>query len=76
MGIQPLKSKVNAILKIAEPTNKLQLQSFIGIVNYYRDMWKHQAGLLAPLSELMSDNVPWTWTDVHRQALKNKTGTK
>ena len=51
-GIQLLKKKVEAILKISKPTTKKQLCSFIGIINYYRDMWRGQASLLAPLSKL------------------------
>ena len=39
--ITPLPDKVQAIKDIAIPTNKKQLRSFIGVINYYRDMWKH-----------------------------------
>jgi hypothetical protein len=42
-GIKPLPDKVHAIQKIAEPTNKLR--GFIGIVNYYRDMWIRRSHL-------------------------------
>jgi hypothetical protein len=38
-GIKPLASKVDAMLRIAEPKNRKELRSFIGIINYYRDMW-------------------------------------
>jgi Reverse transcriptase (RNA-dependent DNA polymerase) len=34
-GIKPLPNKVKAIMKIAEPKNRKELSSFIGIVNYY-----------------------------------------
>ena len=69
-GVQPLKKKVDAILKIAEPTTRKQLRSFIGMLNYYRDMWKGRAGLLAPLSALTSDTAKWEWTDVHRTSFR------
>eukprot|EP00957_Ditylum_brightwellii_P140634 10713573-Ditylum_brightwellii.AAC.1 len=59
---------VDAILKIAKPTTTKQLRSFIGIINYYRDMWKGCAGLLAPLSKLLSNTAKWKWTDVHRMS--------
>eukprot|EP00957_Ditylum_brightwellii_P072582 5515857-Ditylum_brightwellii.AAC.1 len=39
-GIQLLKKKVDAILKITEPTTRKQSSSFIGMLNYYRNMWK------------------------------------
>ena len=38
-GIQPTASKVKAISAIEPPSNKKQLRRFIGMVNYYRDMW-------------------------------------
>ena len=38
-GMKPLPKKVKAILAIATPKNRTELRSFIGIVNYYRDMW-------------------------------------
>jgi predicted aspartyl protease len=38
-GIQPIAKKVDAIQALAEPTNKKELRHFIGVVNYYRDMW-------------------------------------
>jgi Reverse transcriptase (RNA-dependent DNA polymerase) len=38
-GIQPIAKKVEAIKNIAPPKTKRELRHFIGIVNYYRDMW-------------------------------------
>jgi Reverse transcriptase (RNA-dependent DNA polymerase) len=38
-GIQQVQSKVEAILKIKDPTTRKEPRHFIGIVNYYRDMW-------------------------------------
>ena len=35
----PSLDKVESILNIVDPTTKKQLQSFIGLINYYRDMW-------------------------------------
>ena len=65
-GIKPLSKKVEAINNIAIPTTKKQLRSFIGMVNYYRDMWQGRSDLLAPLSALTSKKAKWLWTDVHQ----------
>ena len=70
-GIKPLSKKVEAINKIATPTTRKQLRSFIGMVNYYRDMWQGRSELLAPLSSLTSNKVKWEWTDIHQKAFDN-----
>ena len=44
----PLPDKVQAIKDIVVPTNKKQLRSFIGVINYYRDVWKQRSDILTP----------------------------
>ncbi len=46
-GLKPWKKKIDAIIKIEAPKNLKQLRRFIGMVNYYRDLWPHQAHVLA-----------------------------
>ena len=67
-GIQPLPKKVEAMHNIKTPTNKRQLRSFIGMINFYRDMWIRRSHVLAPLAALTSKTVKWQWTDVHQNA--------
>ena len=70
-GVRPTMKKVEAISNIAPPKTRKQLRSFIGMVNYYRDMWPKRSHYLAPLSTLTSKNVKWEWTDVHQEAFEN-----
>jgi RNase H-like domain found in reverse transcriptase/Reverse transcriptase (RNA-dependent DNA polymerase)/Integrase zinc binding domain len=67
-GIQPLPKKINAILQIAAPTTKRELRRFIGMVNYYRDMWIRRSDILSPLTKLVSKTVKWSWTDAQQNA--------
>ena len=69
-GIKPMPKKVEAIHAIAPPTTRKELQQFIGVVNYYRDMWKRRSDLLAPLSALCSSTVKWHWTDIDQKAFE------
>ena len=62
-GIAPQPKKVEAILRINPPKNVRQLRHFLGMVNYYRDMWRRRSHLLAPLSSLVSKKTKWKWTE-------------
>ena len=61
-GIKPIPKKIDAIMKIAPPQTKKELRHFIGMINYYRDMWQKRSELLAPLASLTSKKVKWNWT--------------
>jgi RNase H-like domain found in reverse transcriptase/Reverse transcriptase (RNA-dependent DNA polymerase)/Integrase zinc binding domain/Retroviral aspartyl protease len=69
-GIQPSQKKVEAIQAIQTPSNKRDLRRFIGMVNYYRDLWIRRSDVLAPLAALTSKTTKWTWTDVHQKAFE------
>jgi RNase H-like domain found in reverse transcriptase len=61
---------VEAIKNIAPPTNKRELCRFIGIINYYCDMWIRRSEVLAPLSKLTSKTAKWQWTDMEQKAFE------
>jgi hypothetical protein len=67
-GIKPTLSKVKAIGAIEAPQTKKQLRRFIGMVNYYRDMWGKRSEILAPLAALTSKTAKWKWEAEHQKA--------
>ena len=69
-GIQPLPKKVDAMLNIQVPKTKRNLRTFVGLINYYRDMWPKRSEYLAPLTNLMSKTAKWKWTDKHTKAFE------
>ena len=74
-GIKPVPEKVQAILKIDTPKNRKELRSFIGIVNYYRDMWIKRSHVLAPLAGLTSTKAKWQWVlDKKKSTLNDSSG--
>jgi hypothetical protein len=51
-GLKPWQKKIEPILALAPPKTVKQLRSFIGMINFYRDMWRHRSHVLAPLTAL------------------------
>ena len=69
-GLRPSQKKLEAILQIETPKTQKQLRRFIGMVNYYRDMWPLRSHCLAPLSSLTSAKVKWKWTQLHQDSFE------
>ena len=56
-GMAPLPAKVDAITSIPRPTNKVELQRFLGCVNFFHRFMPGIAATLAPLHALTA-SVP------------------
>ncbi len=54
-GIKPQKEKVQAILALMPPKSVKELRRFLGMVQYYRDIWARRSKMLAPLSNLVGE---------------------
>jgi hypothetical protein len=67
-GIQPLPKKIEAMLRLKAPTTKWQLRHFIGMINYYKDLWIRRSEVLAPLTKFCSKTVKFQWTEIEQQA--------
>ena len=62
-GITPLPDRVTDIKKTAQPTTVKELQSFLGMINYYRRFIPQAAHHLTPLFDLLRGKpktIPWT----------------
>ena len=51
-GLKPQPSKIEAMHRIMRPKNSKQLKMFLGMVNFYRDMFPKRSHFLAPLNKL------------------------
>jgi hypothetical protein len=54
-GIQSQSNKVQAILAIQPPTNVKELRHFLGMVQYYRDLWERRSKMFPPLTSLVGE---------------------
>ena len=87
-GIKPQSNKVQAILMIKPPTGVKQLRHFLGMVQYYHDLWARRSNMLAPLTSLVGEcgqtkstkakgtkKVPCNWDEVHQIAFDHVKAT-
>jgi hypothetical protein len=59
---------VEAIMPLTPPTTKRQLRRFVGMINYYRDMWQRRSHILAPLTAMCSAKARFVWLDKEQKA--------
>jgi hypothetical protein len=64
-GIKPSEAKVETIKLKQNPVSKAELQSFLGLTNYYRRFIKNYAEVTAELYELLEKKRPFEWNQVH-----------
>jgi hypothetical protein len=79
---------VQKIRAIQPPTNVRQLRHFLGMVQYYRDLWARRSEMLTPLTALVGEcaqtkvtrakgakKVPWHWDEVHQRTFNHLKAT-
>jgi len=54
--------KVSAILEWPAPTTVKEVQSFLGLANFYRRFIRNFAKIAYPLNKLTKKNVPFIWS--------------
>ena len=68
VSAESIKPDTAAISKIQDwmpPSNKEELQSFLGFANYYRDLTPFHAAKVQPMDELLKKNQPFYWNEKH-----------
>ncbi|KAJ0170406.1 hypothetical protein K1T71_013777 [Dendrolimus kikuchii] len=74
-GIRKNPDKVSAILEAPIPKNVQELQSFLGLINYYRNFIANASSILSPLHFLLQKGVKWNWNyeqDKAFETIKNQ----
>ena len=46
------------------PSSRKKLQKFIGVVNYYRDMWPRGIHTVLSLTKIPSNKVEFKWNNI------------
>ena len=68
-GIKANKEKVIAIDNMPTPTNKQELQRFLGLVTYFGKFIPNLSSITEVLRKLLEKNVAWHWYEVQQEAV-------
>ena len=68
ISCKPDQSKVSAITKMSAPTNKKQVQSFLGMINYFSKFSVRFSEIVEPIRELFKEKVPFIWGPENQSA--------
>ena len=60
-GVRPVSDKVQAINEAKVPEKLSELQSFLGLLNYYHHFLPNLSTCLAPLHKLLKKGQKWEW---------------
>ena len=69
-GLSPDCRKVQAILNMPVPSNKTELQSYIGMCNFLFSYVPHLTDKLFVLQQLMAKDSDFVWTASHTKAFE------
>ena len=61
-GIHPTEEHIEALRQMPTPTNKKELRSFLGSMNFYSRFIPQLQSMCAPLHVLVKQDVKWTWS--------------
>lgn len=64
------KDNLNKLLAMKKPTKVKELQSFMGLANYYRKFIQGFNYIIAPLLPLLKKDHTWEWTKEHDEAFE------
>ena len=67
-GIKPDSKNHNRILQAKEPTNLKELESFMGLANFYGRMIPCFSEITIPLNNLRRDDVAFVWSEECQKA--------
>ena len=73
--IKPNPEKVSAVSSYPTPRTIYELQSFLGLVGYYRRFIPKLSSIAQPLYKLLKKNAIWIWRDSQQQAFQRLKST-
>jgi len=60
--VKPSERKLDSVRKYPRPTSVRQVQSFVGLANYFRNLIPDLSTIVGPLTRLTKKNASFEWT--------------
>jgi hypothetical protein len=73
-GVQPLRSRVEAVSRFRAPATKAELSSLLGLIGYSAKFIPNYSALTYPLRKMLKGNIEFVWQREHQEVL-NKLKT-
>ncbi|KAE9264047.1 hypothetical protein PR003_g32933, partial [Phytophthora rubi] len=67
-GVRADPEKISPICSWPTPKNQTELRQWLGLANYLHKYTKDYAGLIQPMSSLLTKDVAWNWRPEHQGA--------
>lgn len=67
-GVQPDPGKVSALKQMSSPTNRQELQTFLGLANYMGPFIPNLSTLTAPFRKLLKEDDCFEWYAAHQES--------
>ena len=68
--VRPIHAKVEAIVNFPQPRTKKEVMHFLGMAGYYRKFCHNFSDVVSPLTDLLSKNTKFVWTERCTQAFQ------
>ena len=62
--------EIKAVIKWKQPSNVLEIKSFLGLARYYRMFVEGFSKITAPLIRLTQKNIKFIWDDKYQQSFQ------
>ena len=66
--VKHIDKKIKYITNMNSPTYRKEVRQFIGVINYYHNIWSRLSHTLAPLTKLTSMKINFKWTEIKKDA--------
>ena len=68
-GVQPLDSRIDAVVRIRAPTSKAELSSLLGLIGYSAKFIPNYSAITHPLRAMLKGETDFVWSGEHQRAL-------